>query len=517
MRGFGCVVKSKTCVVGVDIGTTSTKAIVYDTVGAVLSKYAVEYPLDTSQPSSAVQDPDEIFRAVITSVSNSVKTSGVRMEDIRCVSFSSAMHSVIAVDTFGTPITPCITWADSRGNTQTEEILAQGGHEVYRRTGTPIHPMSPLSKIRWIKQQLPDVFARTHKFISIKEYVFYKLFGTYVVDYSIASATGLLNIFTLDWDEEALQLAGITEHQLSSLKSTTFMMQGVDPTYGKQMGLPLELPFVLGAGDGVLANLGVYAMEKGVVAATIGTSGAVRTVVDKPLTDPKGRTFCYALTENHWVIGGAINNGGIVLQWVKDELGDKPNAEKEISDGDAYELLTEIAAEVKAGSEGLLFLPFLMGERAPYWNANARGVFFGLAMHHHRKHLIRAAFEGVIFQMYNVVLALEDLTEKFQEVRATGGFTRSPLVRQIMADVFGITVTVPDNYESSCWGAALLGLLATGDIPSLEDTKGFLKLTNTHTPDAANTVIYNELMSIYLRIYDSLKEEFDTIARFQTQ
>jgi gluconokinase len=510
-------VQSTTYVLGVDIGTTSTKAIVFDVRGTVLGKHAVEYPLDTSLPSGAVQDPEEIFQAVLTSVAASVSASGVSVQDICCVSFSSAMHSVIAVDVAGEPLTPCITWADSRGTQEAEEIIQAGGHAIYLRTGTPIHPMAPLSKIRWIRQQLPDVFQRTYKFISIKEYVFYKLFGQFVIDHSIASATGLFNLVHLDWDEEALRLAGITPDQLSTLHPTTGMIRGMKPQYAEQFGLPEEIPFVLGAGDGVLANLGVYAMEKGVVAATIGTSGAVRAVVDKPLTDPKGRTFCYALTENHWVIGGAINNGGIVLQWVKDELTDSLHGAEDMSDKEAYEQLNDVAAEVSPGSEGLLFLPFLMGERAPYWNANARATYFGLAMHHHRKHLVRAAFEGVIYQMYNVVLALEDLTDKFLEVRATGGFNRSPLWRQIMADVFGTKVTVPDNYESSCWGAALLGLLAMGQIQSLDEAKNLVQLTNTHVPDAENTLIYNELMAIYLRIYDSLEPEFTSIARFQTQ
>lgn len=509
--------QSRTHVLGVDIGTTSTKAIVFDMHGTVVGKHAVEYPLDTSLPSAAVQDPEEIFRAVLTSVQAAVRTSGVPVEDICCVSFSSAMHSVIAIDETGLPLTPCITWADSRGTQEADEIMQAGGHDIYLRTGTPIHPMAPLSKIRWIRQQLPDVFKRTYKFISIKEYVFYKLFGQFVVDHSIASATGLFNLQALNWDEEALQMAGITVDHLSMLQPTTGRVQGMKPAYAMEMGLPAEIPFVLGAGDGVLANLGVYAMEKGVVAATIGTSGAVRAVVDKPLTDPQGRTFCYALTENHWVIGGAINNGGIVLQWVKDELIDSIRGAEDVSDTEAYEQLNDVAAEVSPGSEGLLFLPFLMGERAPYWNANARATYFGLAMHHHRRHLVRAAFEGVIYQMYNVVLALEDLTEKFSEVRATGGFNRSPLWRQIMADVFGTTVTVPDNYESSCWGAALLGLLAMGQIQSLDEAKNLVQLTHTHVPDAANTVIYNELMAIYLRIYNSLEPEFTSIARFQTQ
>ncbi len=293
--------------------------------------------------------------------------------------FSSAMHSIIAVDEKGKPLTRCITWADNRSASWAEKIKNDmNGHEIYLRTGTPIHPMSPLSKLVWLQNEQAELFAKSYKFISIKEYVFYKLYKEYVIDYSIASATGMFNLKSLKWDEEALHVAGITDKKLSKLVPTTHSLTGLDEELAKEMNVLVSTPFVVGASDGVLSNLGVNAIDPGVVAVTIGTSGAIRAVTNRPVTDPKGRIFCYALTEDHWVIGGPVNNGGMIFRWARDQLGTSEIELAKRLGKDPYEVLTEIAAKVSPGSDGLLFHPYLAGERAPLWNANARGSFFGL-------------------------------------------------------------------------------------------------------------------------------------------
>lgn len=215
------------------------------------------------------------------------------------------MHSVIAMDENDRPLTPCITWADNRSEAWAHKIKDElNGHEVYKRTGTPIHPMSPLTKIAWIVNDLPETAVKVKKYIGIKEYIFKKFFDQYVVDYSLASAMGMMNLEKLDWDEEALKIAGITPSQLSELVPTTRIFTNCDSDLAKKMGIDPQTSFVIGASDGVLSNLGVNAIRKGEVAVTIGTSGAIRTIIDKPQTDEKGRIFCYALTEKHWVIGG---------------------------------------------------------------------------------------------------------------------------------------------------------------------------------------------------------------------
>lgn len=369
--------------IGVDIGTTSTKSVLFSIDGTALSRKGVEYPLYAPVPDVAEQDPEEIFQAVITTIKGVMNESNVNPEDILCVSFSSAMHSVIAVDENGKPITKCITWADNRSAKWAEKIKNEwNGHEIYLRTGTPIHPMSPLAKLTWLSHEHTDIVEQAHKFISIKEYVFYKLFGEYVVDYSIASATGMFNLKNLSWDKEALKVSGVSADKLSTPVSTTHCMKGLNPDLATEMNLLPTTSFIVGASDGVLSNLGVNAIKPGVVAVTIGTSGAIRAVTDRPVVDPKGRIFCYALTENHWVIGGPVNNGGMIFRWAKEQLGAAEVETAKRLGKDPYEMLTDIANTVKPGADGLLFHPYLSGERAPLWDANARGSFIGLGLHH---------------------------------------------------------------------------------------------------------------------------------------
>lgn len=509
---------SKGYVLGVDIGTTSTKSVLFTENGEVVAKHNIGYPLHTPTPSTAEQDPDEIYHAVLNTMKATMKKSNINSDDLLCVSFSSAMHSLIAVDASGKSLSNCITWADNRSEPWTEKIKKEwNGHAIYLRTGTPIHPMSPLSKLVWLKNEKEPLFSQSAKFISIKEYVFFKLFGTYVIDYSIASATGLFNLEKLDWDEEALALAGVTAEHLSEPVPTTHAVNGLDPSLAQTLGLPEEVPFIIGASDGCLSNLGVNAIEFGSVAVTIGTSGAIRTVSDKPITDPKGRTFCYALTENHWVIGGPVNNGGMTFRWVRDELAASEVETASRLGIDPYEVLTKIASTVKPGSDGLLFHPYLAGERAPLWNANARGSFFGLSLHHKKEHLIRAVLEGVIFNLYSVLLALEELIGVPTKIMATGGFARSLLWRQMMADIFNQEVVVPESFESSCLGAVILGLYALGRVDSLTVVNKMVGETHRHKPIEENALIYQELIPIYLSVYRKLGDDYTRIAAFQNK
>jgi len=503
---------------GVDIGTTSTKAVVFDLGGRVVAHHSVEYPLLTPTPATAEQDPEEIFRAVLEAIKTSLQRAHAGGATVACVAFSAAMHSIIAVDRQGRPLTRSITWADNRAAGWAERIVRDwGGNAIYRRTGTPIHPMSPLAKLVWLRHERPDLFGRAARFIGIKEYVLFRLFGCYVVDYSIASATGLFNIERLDWDDEAIALAGVERDRLSAPVPTTFRLEGLTLAVAAELGLSPNTPFIVGANDGVLSNLGVDAIGAGEMAITIGTSGAMRTVVERPVTDPDGRTFCYALTERHWAIGGPVNNGGIILRWMRDKLCHAECETAQHRQIDAYELLTRMAEQVRPGAEGLLFHPYLTGERAPFWDANLRGSFFGLGMHHGKEHLIRAVLEGVIYNLYSILPVVEELVGPMRSIKATGGFARSPLWRQILADVFDREVIVPESFESSCLGAAVLGLYALRRVPSLDVISGMVGATHRHSPIAQSAAIYRRLLPIYLSIPKKLEQEYGAIAALQKE
>ncbi|WP_036670191.1 gluconokinase [Paenibacillus sp. HW567] len=502
--------------IGVDIGTTSTKAVLFEKNGKIAAQANQGYPLHTPSPSVAEQDPEQILQAVIYTIAKVMQDSAIPPEALLFLSFSSAMHSVIAVDSAGSPLTACITWADNRSAASATRLKDElGGHELYLRTGTPIHPMSPITKLMWLGEEQPELFRQTYKFISIKEYIFAKLFGEYVIDHSIASSTGMFNLENLDWDMEALRIAGITPDRLSKPVPTTRMMQGLLPGLAEKLKVLPTTPFIVGASDGVLSNLGVGAIQPGVIAATIGTSGAIRTVVDRPLTDPKGRIFCYALTEKHWVIGGPVNNGGMLFRWVRDEFAASEVETAKRLGIDPYEVLTRIAEQVPPGSGGLLFHPYLTGERAPLWNPDARGSFFGLTMNHHKEHMIRSVLEGVIFNMYTVLLAMEEQIGQPSRILATGGFARSALWRQMMADIFGQEVVIPESFESSCLGAVVLGLYATGLTDSLDIVFQMIGSTHQHHPVKEHAKVYKQLLPIYISVYRSLEDQYQAIAGFQ--
>ena len=504
-------------IVAIDIGTTSTKTLAYDQEGRIYAEVEKEYPLLSPEADRKEQDPEEIYEAVIytlTEVSRTVKQKG---REVAAVSFSAAMHSLLAVDEDGRLLTNALTWADQRSVKEAEELKAGRGHEIYLRTGTPVHPMSPLTKLIWMKRHEPELFAKTSKWISLKEYVFYKLFNRFVVDHSIASSTGLFNLKELTWDQEALEIAGVSAEQLSEPVPTTEIIRGLSSEHAEALGLDSETPFVIGASDGVLANIGVGAITPGSIACTVGTSGAIRTVVSEPAVDPKGRTFCYALTEDQWVIGGPINNGGISFRWVRDQLFPDLQEKAAANGESAYDELTRRASSVSAGSGGLLFLPYLTGERAPFWDADTKGVFFGLTLDHGRDHMIRSVLEGVMFQMYSVALALTEAGVEPVEYRAGGGFARSELWRQIMTDMFETDMIIPESHQGSCLGAAWLAMKSLNWIDDLSSIQNILQTTVKHTPIAENVHTYRLLKPIYLRLARKLPDEFSAISDVQRE
>jgi gluconokinase len=501
--------------IGVDIGTTSTKAVMFTEDGRIVAQHAVEYPLFTPVPGAGEQDPDTIVEAVLVAIAETVAKAGGAVP-ISHVAFSAAMHSLIAVDAAGRPLTRSITWMDTRASAWARRLKDEmDGHGIYLRTGTPIHPMSPLVKLLWLRAVQPDLFAAAARFVGIKEYVFHRLFGRWLVDHSIASATGLFNLAAADWDAGALAVVGITPDRLSTLVPTTTPVTGLVPAMAGRLGLAAATPFIVGANDGVLSNLGVGAIGPGQVAVTIGTSGAMRTVIDQPRTDPSGRTFCYTLTDRHWVIGGPVNNGGVVFRWVRDQLASAETETARRLGIDPYEVLTRIAERVAPGAEGLLFHPYLAGERAPLWNADLRGSFFGLAMHHRREHLIRAVLEGVIFNLYSILPAVESLIGPTRRILATGGFARSALWRQMMADIFDREVVVPESIESSCLGAAVLGQLGLGRISSLDAVLQMVGATRRHRPEPSAVATYRRLWPIFEALPALLSDQYAAITEFQ--
>ncbi|GGA90899.1 gluconokinase [Puia dinghuensis] len=489
----------KSIVIGIDIGTTNTKAVAFASTGEVLASAGASYPVYTDAGGRHELDPDQLLGAV-TAVLKEVY--GKVGKAVAGISFSCAMHSLIAVDRDGRSLTRAITWADTRSERYARDLKgSEAGSRIYAVTGTPIHAMSPLCKLLWMKAEQPEIFGRAARFISIKEYIWWHLFGEYRVDHSLASATGLFDIRRRVWNAESLELAGIDADRLSEPVAGTYWEAGLCHGW-ESLGLPADLPFVIGGSDGCLANLGSGAVHPGDTALTIGTSGAIRMTTPEPEPDPQERIFSYILSEDHYVCGGATNNGGNVLQWYARQVLGRNDA-----DASEFGRLVAEAEAIAPGADGLVFLPYLLGERAPVWDANARGVFFGLRSIHGERHFLRAVLEGVSFSLRQIGASLEETIGDVRHIYASGGFTHSTLWLQMIADIFQKKVSVTASADASAIGAAQMGFYALGIIPALGDATGSLvKVVSTYEPDGGRGQVYQKNYAVYTELYRRLKD-----------
>lgn len=502
-------------IAALDIGTSSTRALLFDGARYTGESAAVEYELISEVPGAAELDPVRVLEAVLECIARLRKNGPVD-----AVALSSAMHSLIAVNAAGAPLTRALTWADNRAGTVAQGLKqSEAGEAIYAATGVPLHPMSPLCKLLWLRETRPEIFAQAHKFVSILEFVCHRLFGAWQVDHGIASSSGLYSLAARDWDAGALRAAGIDSTRLSQLVAPGAVLRGLNAECMARTGLSAETPFVLCGSDGCLANLGAGALANPSAAQmrravlTIGTSGAFRMTVDRPSTDAQMRSFCYALAPGQFIIGGATNGGGMPLRWLRDNF---PQLRGGLESKDAYTALAEIAAQAAPGASGLLFHPYLAGERAPLWNADARGSFIGLNFRHGPPQLVRAVMEGILFNLAMILDVLEELGGACNEILAGGGFARSPFWLQMAADLFGRPLIVADNPETTAQGAALMALTALGGCADLPAAVAQLApATRRIEPDPQTHELYARLQAIYTDIPAKLAASYAELSQFQ--
>jgi gluconokinase len=481
-------------VVGIDIGTGSVKAVAVNLQGKSFEASQQHYSFKSPQPGYHEQNPEEIWAAFVFTLQELCKVIG---QSPMAISLSSAMHSLIAVDENGRALAPMITWADNRASAIALSLRAsEEGMAIYNATGTPLHAMSPLCKLIWLRENNTELFHKAHKFISIKEFIWYKLFKEFQIDHSIASCTGLFDITNRDWHAPSLEMAGITPERLSAPVATSYCRKFKGHP---ELGLPEKgTPIYIGASDGCLANLGSMAYQPGVAVMTIGTSGATRMASSKPLPNAKAMTFSYILDEGTYICGGPINNGGIALQWwLKSANGQTLTDE-------AYKRFFQTAKTVPAGSKGLIFLPYLTGERAPIWDSESCGTFFGVNLQHDQSHFSRSVIEGICYAMKSVLEALEENAALITHIHISGGFVKSRAWVQILADITGKNLVLVQTEDASAVGAAFiamkgLGLLQTYPGANLSDL-------NIIKPNVLHKEVYSNNFFIFKKLYADLKE-----------
>jgi gluconokinase len=364
------------------------------------------------------------------------------------------------------------------------------------------------AKIAWWREHQPDLFRRINTFVSVKAFVLQRLTGALLEDQATVSGSGLLNVDKLDWEDTVLCLAGISRNQLPPVVDPTVSIGSIRPEISRQTGLPVSTRVIIGSSDAAMSSLGSGTVDSDQMTVMIGTSGAVRRLVRCPTLDSQQRTFCYYMGSQLWLAGGAINNGGIALRWFRDNFGERAKAEAQKTGTSAYKILCDYAQKVPAGSDGLLFLPFLAGERSPHWNSSIRGTLFGLSLHHSQGHVIRSLLEGICYRLYSVIQPLEELIGTSAEIRVTGGFTRSPLWLQILSDVLGRELMVAVEPEGSVLGAAAFAYHTLGMIDSFEYLLEKNPISQKVHPEAGAHEFYQIQFDKYVHLYWKFEKEF---------
>jgi len=501
------------CIITIELGTNAVRVFAFDLAGNRVAFAKGHYPTFHEKPDHSEQDPEQMFITMLYVLKNLLNDKVYpKKYMVSCICFSASMHSLLAVDKDGVPLGNSITWSDNRGKKEAADLkVSPMGSQIYSATGTPIHPMSSLIKIAWMKNNQPEKFSRTSKFMPIKSYIIQQLSGACVIDYSIASATGLMNIRNLAWDTNALDFAGITPERLPDLVPVFFSDIVLKKEYQKALRLSPSVKILVGSSDGCLATLGAGVWENGKATITIEDSGAFRVIGNEIIDDPRQQIFNYVLTDKYFVSGGPTSNGGVIFEWFTKQFGDFKNA----FDIDyAMDTLIREAEEVPVGSDGLLFLPYLHGERAPIWNANARGCYFGINIRHDRRHFIRATIEGILYEIYSIGKTLEK-HRTINGLSINGSFASIPLCTQIIADIFNMPVSTLSNGDSIGVGAFLLSATEMGMFSGLEEASGMVKMHHTFLPKITDHQIYSDYFKVFESLISKIGDEFDAVSDLQ--
>lgn len=501
------------CIITIELGTNGVRVFAFDLNGNVISSTKGSYPTFHSEPDFSEQDPEQIFITMLYVLKTFINEKiHPKKYHIQSICFIASMHSLLAVDAHGVPLGNLITWGDNRAKKEAKELKNSSlAKTLYEATGTPIHPMSPLLKIAWLKKNDSERFAQTYKFMSLKSYIIQQLTGEYAIDYSLASATGLLNIHKVKWEDEALAFAGITRGNLPELASVFTTPGKLRKEYQTSLGLSANTRIMIGSSDGCMATLGAGVWSDDKATITIEDSGAVRVVGRQVLRDDRRRFFNYLLTEDLYVSGGPTNSGGVIFEWFATQFGE---FERPFNIEYTIENLIHEASNIEAGSEGLLFLPYLLGERAPLWNPNARGSYFGLNIKHERKHFIRATIEGILYEIYSIGKMLEE-HRSINTLSVNGSFATIPFCTQLIADIFNKPVNIINNSNSIGLGAFLLNATDIGLYANLDDAARSVKFQETFQPRRDDHKIYAQHFEIFERLSTKLEDEFESIASLQ--
>lgn len=504
-------------VIGIDLGTSATKTVLFDEKGGEIASATVEYPLYQPHNGWAEQNPSDWYSAAVETISAVLKKSGVGKEEIVSLGISGQMHGLVMLDANCEVIRPAILWCDQRTGKECEQLTEMLGKEkLIEITANPALTGFTASKILWVKNNEPENFEKCEHILLPKDYLRFKLTGDFATEVSDASGMQLLDVPKRCWSEEVINVMGVPASWLPKVYESPEVTGHISEAAAEVTGLSVNTLVVGGAGDNAAAAVGMGVVKAGSAFTTVGTSGVVYAHTDGPVIDPKGRvhTFCCAVP-NCWHMMGVTQGAGLSMQWFKNQFCASEISEAEKTGEDVYKITDGEAAKIGVGSDGLLYLPYLMGERTPHLDPDCRGVFFGISAMHTRAHFIRAVMEGVAFSLKDCLGILHGMDIVPDGMLLCGGGAKSPLWRKIICSAFELPIKQIKAAEGPALGVAILAAVGAGIYPTVEEACAVMtgEATLSETPDAAECEAYNKYYKIYGKLYSDLKDTFAELRR----
>jgi len=501
---------------GVDIGTSGTKTVLFDSTGTTVASALYEYPMYQPQIGWAEQDPDDWWTATYKTIAEVVHKSGVNPRDIKGMGMSGQMHGMVLLDKDGNVLRRSIIWCDQRTSRECEQITELvGAKRLIEITANPALTGFTASKVMWVKNHQPEIFEKTAKVLLPKDYVRFRLTGEYATEVSDASGMQFLDVPNRCWSREVLEKLGIPYEWMADVYESCEVSGKLTARAAELTGLWEGMPVVGGGGDQASGAVGNGIVSQGMVSSTIGTSGVVFAHMDNVAIDPKGRvhTFCHSVP-GCWHIMGVTQGAGLSYRWMRDEFCAEEKVMAQRLGIDPYELMGQQAEKAVPGCGGLIYLPYMMGERTPHLDPVAKGVFFGLSAIHTRNEMIRSVMEGVSYSLLDCLSIIRELGVDPKLVRASGGGGRSPLWRQMQADMFNTDIQTINSSEGPALGVALLAGVGTGVYDSVPQAcEAAISGKTLTSPNAEAAKVYSKFYPVYQQLYRQLKPSYDDVAR----
>lgn len=495
---------------GIDLGTSSVKIVIMNENGQVVSSISKDYDVNYPKVGWAEQNPEDWWTATRDGIKELINSSEIKGESIKGIGFSGQMHGLVLLDKENNVLRPAILWCDQRTQEECDYLNKEIGQDkVSQFTGNMALTGFTAPKLLWVRKHEEEIFNKIEHILLPKDYIRFKLTGTYATDVSDASGMLMLDVENRKWSKEMLEILGISEKVLPKVYESWEVTGKVIREVSEYTGLSEETVVVAGGGDNAAGAVGTGTVEEGILSVSLGTSGVVFASSDKYEVDEKNRLHSFCHANGKWHQMGVMLSAASCLKWWVE------NINKDI-EGDVFDKLLEEANSSPIGANGVVFLPYLMGERTPYSDPDAKGVFFGLNITSAREDMTRAILEGVCFGLRDSLEILKSLNVDIKEVRVSGGGAKSPLWRQILADIFGVTVKVINSKEGPAYGAAILAAVGCGAFNSVDEAcKKLIKVTDSTEPNPKNVEVYNKVYNVYKGLYPALKESFKKISNIQ--